>query len=290
MGGRYCEGMKIGYALFTITMFTACTQSGDGVGAEPPTYQTFGRGEPTAAPADVADDILGDKVGESGGIALYQLDGSKDFYDSHIELESPAKGNKLEPGAHRFAYDVVGYDLRDQTYAPAREHLANSAKGQHIHFIVDNGPYNARYRSEFEHELEEGHHVVLAFLSRSYHESVKGTESLTQLTVGDPDGEPIDLSEPHMFYSRPKGTYVGKDTQNVLLDFFLSRAYLTADGYHVEASINGNTFTLTQWRPYVIRGLPMGESTIRLRLIDGNGNPVPGPYNDVTRTITLKES
>ena len=34
--------------------------------------------------------------------------------------------------------------------------LANSAKGQHIHFIVNNGPYSAHYSNNFEKDIENG--------------------------------------------------------------------------------------------------------------------------------------
>ena len=33
------------------------------------------------------------------------------------------------------------------------------------------------------------------------------------------DGEKIDLEKQYLFYSRPKGTYTGSDTERLLLDF-----------------------------------------------------------------------
>jgi len=50
---------------------------------------------------------------------------------------------------------------------------ANSGKGQHIHLIIDNEPYAAKYEAEFEYDVADGTHYLLAFLSRSYHESIK---------------------------------------------------------------------------------------------------------------------
>ena len=45
---------------------------------------------------------------------------------------------------------------------------------------------------------------------------------------------------------------------------------------------------LSEWAPYVVNGLPMGEVTIKLELIDGDGNGIAGPFNTVERTVMLK--
>ena len=174
-----------------------------------------------------------------------------------------------------------------QTLDAETKGLANSPKGQHIHFILDNGPYSAHYEPEFSKEIQEGHHVLLAFLSRSYHESVKNAFLVKPITVGTPEGEAPDLTAPHLFYSRPKGTYTGKDTENLLLDFFLVNTEISATGNKVKATIEGQEFMLTEWAPYVINGLGKGEKSIRLQLLDKDNNPIPGPFNDVQRTVVL---
>ena len=111
-----------------------------------------------------------------------------------------------------------------------------------------------------------------------------------QFTVGNTDEPTVDLSKPHMFYSRPKGTYEGADTKNILLDFFLINTNLSPDGYKVRATIDGNEFMLTKWVPYIVKGLPMGDNTFKLELLDKDGNLVDSPFNPVERTITLKPS
>jgi hypothetical protein len=168
---------------------------------------------------------------------------------------------------------------------------ANSAQGQHIHLILNNQPYTAHYGATFDQDLEDGHYVALSFLSRSYHESVKNPEAyvLRQFIVGETEGEPVDLTQPHMFYSRPKGTYTGADTKKVILDFYLVNLDLSPTGYKVRATINGEEFMITDWAPQFIEGLPMGQSTIKLELLDADGNLVNSPYNPVERTITLEE-
>jgi hypothetical protein len=99
----------------------------------------------------------------------------------------------------------------------------------------------------------------------------------------------LDMEAPTLIYSRPKGTYSGADTENLMLDFFVLNAELAEDGYKVRATVNGEEFTLTEWVPYVLKGLPMGEVNIKLELIDAEGNWVEGPFNRVERTVTLEE-
>src|SRR5690606_7456885 len=111
---------------------------------------------------------------------------------------------------------------------------------------------------------------------------------LRQFSVGNANGEPVDLTKPHMFYSRPKGTYTGKDTEKVLLDFYLINADLSESGHKVRATINGQEFMINTWEPQFIEGLPMGTTTIKLEFLDANGNLVESPYNPVERTITLE--
>ncbi|MEO1448131.1 MAG: hypothetical protein AAFV07_01310 [Bacteroidota bacterium] len=224
-------------------------------------------------------------------ITLTPLEGSQDFPEASLELVSAAPA---EEDGYGFEFAVEGYTLGEQTGPAATLGLANSGKGQHIHFIVDNGPYSAHYVPKFTTDKldEPANHVVLAFLSRSYHESVKNMNDpksfvVTQINTGEDVEAAADLTAPHMFYSRPKGTYKGADIDKLLLDFFLLNVDLSTDGYKVRATINGQEFLLTEWKPYVIEGLEPGEVTVKLELMDAAGEIVPGPFNVVERTVTL---
>ena len=226
-------------------------------------------------------------------ITLYKLTQSPAFDQAGLALNSATPGDS---GKYTFDFEVSDFELGAQTEPKPDVNLANSDMGQHIHLIVDNQPYEAHYPpSATTLKLAEpGNHVVLAFLSRSYHESVKNLEPnrsfvLHQYQVGKEPSVQADLSAPHLFYSRPKGTYTGRDTEHLLLDFFLVNTTLSPDGNKVRATIHGQEFILDEWVPYMIDGLPMGDITIRLELIDANGQPIPGPYNDVTRSVTLEK-
>ena len=230
-------------------------------------------------------------VMNKNGLSVFAFNNSQNYPESQLRLNVPAAGSVVEPGPVQFDYNLSNYQLTRMTPHSNAEHMANSQQGQHIHNIVDNEPYTAHYETEFTKEMKEGEHVILSFLSRSYHESLKheGAYDLRKVTVGRPAESPdFDLSAPHMFYSRPKGEYVGKDTEQVMLDFYLVNTDLSATGNKVRATINGTEFMLDRWLPYIIQGLPMGENTIQLELVDNSGNVLPGPYNSVTRTFTLK--
>lgn len=220
-------------------------------------------------------------------ITLTKLEGSPKFSEASIALESPNIVKTDSTYKVDFDFKVENYELGAQTPTADENGLANSGKGQHIHFILDNSPYSAHYEASFSKNIEEGNHVLLAFLSRSYHESVKNAYLVQNLKVGEPDGEPADLNAQHLFYSRPKGTYTGKETEKLLLDFFLVNTEISETGNKVKATINGQEFMITEWAPYVIEGLDKGELEIRLQLLDNEGNLIEGPFNDVTRTVTL---
>ncbi len=226
-------------------------------------------------------------------ITLEKLEASPAYADAALQMEEPGNTTIADGGEVNFNFTVSNYELGAQTDSPNAELLANSGKGQHIHFILNNQPYSAHYEPSFAKEIPNGVHHLVAFLSRSYHESVKNENSVVvkKLEVG-PDAEDtigLNMEAPTLIYSRPKGTYSGKDTENLLLDFFVLNTTLAENGNKVKATINGKEFLIAEWAPHVVRGLPMGEVTITLELIDADGNAIEGPFNTVTRTVMLTE-
>ena len=225
-------------------------------------------------------------------ITLTKLEGSPAYVDAELVLDAPTNTTIAESGEIDFNFTVNNYELGAQTGGPNAEKLANSGKGQHIHFILNNQPYSAHYEPAFKKEIPNGVHHLVAFLSRSYHESVKNDNSVVvrkmEIGANAQDSLGLNMEAPTLIYSRPKGTYAGKDTENLMLDFFVLNTTLSEDGNKVKATINGEEFTLTEWAPYVINGLEMGEVTIELELVDSEGNFIEGPFNKVKRSVTLE--
>ena len=226
-------------------------------------------------------------------ITLSPLTDSPAYADAALKLDTPEIMVLPEAGDFDFEFAVENYELGAQTDGPNTSILANSGKGQHIHFILNNQPYSSHYEANFSKALPGGVHHLVAFLSRSYHESVKNDNSMVvrKVVVGSEpkDSIGIVLDAPTLIYSRPKGTYSGKDTENVLLDFFVLNTELADTGNKVRATINGEEFVISEWVPHVMRGLELGDVTIKLELIDANGNVIPGPFNTVERTVILEE-
>ena len=224
---------------------------------------------------------------DSNSIRLVKVEGSPEYQTSKLFLNTVVKSSDtLGTNDYFFNYSVENYELGAQTIKEFDYSLANSQKGQHIHVIVNNGPYFAKYQSNFKQKLVSENNVILAFLSRSYHESVKNTNSYNLIQLGD--GERIDTSKELLFYSRPKGNYKGKDTEKILLDFFLVNTNLSVDGNRVKATIMDKEFIIDEWAPYYIEGLPNGEIYIKLELQDSNGNLIDSPFNPSERMFTLE--
>ncbi len=262
--------------LVLLTTLVAC----GGSAGEPETADTPAASEP--APAEEQT------VWEAGGLTITPLGESPEFPEATIALSSPADLS-IPAGSTNLQFEVGGFGMGEQTTDAATKGIANSGDGQHIHLIIDNGPYSAHYTPEATSELEAGAHVLLAFLGRSYHESVKtpGVFVLEELLV-DGASSSFDKAGQHLFYNRPKGSYSGDGAERIMLDFFLVNTELSQTGNRVRATIEGNEFVFSKWQPYVIEGLPSGTVTIQLELIDSAGNVVEGPFNSVTRTIEVE--
>ena len=214
-------------------------------------------------------------------ITLTKVVGSPEYENASLNV----KAIEMVDKESKFSFNIENYDLGLQTSKNFDYQLANSAKGQHIHFIVNNGPYSAHYTDSFSKGFEKESNVILAFLSRSYHESVKNKDAYILTQVGESD---IDLENEFLFYSRPKGTYKGADTENLLLDFYLVNTEISKNGNKVRATIQDTEFIIDEWAPYYIEGLPKGEINIKLELIDSSGNLIKTPFNPSTRKVILE--
>tara|TARA_B100000900_G_scaffold102023_1_gene84510 strand:+ start:6030 stop:6755 length:726 start_codon:yes stop_codon:yes gene_type:complete len=224
----------------------------------------------------------------SNQITITKIEGSTAYDNSKLSL----KVSQPTESGYSFSFDLENYELGVQSPRAFDYQLANSAKGQHIHFIINNGPYSAKYTTEFVHDKwdhTDSNNVILAFLSRSYHESVKNKNAYFLTQIGSGDSNKKDLSKELLFYSRPKGVYKGADTERVLLDFYLVNTTLAPDGNKVRVTIQDSEFLIDEWAPFYIEGLPKGEISITLELIDSKGHLIDSPFNPSERTVLLKD-
>ncbi len=216
---------------------------------------------------------------------LTPFSSSKDFPDAGIKAMAYISGT--------FSTVISGasYKLGEQTSDAAEKQCANSKEGQHLHVILDNEPYVAKYESSFTYDIPDGDHYLLCFLSRSYHESIKTPAAHRAVKVNVKNKSIAKSSEidgPMLFYSRPKGLYTGDDTKKVMLDFYVVNAPMPS--YKVQADINGEKHLIDTWQPYYIEGLPEGDNSITLTLLDSTGQVVKCPLNPVTRKFQIEKT
>ncbi|NUM51673.1 MAG: hypothetical protein HUU48_11220 [Flavobacteriales bacterium] len=147
----------------------------------------------------------------------------------------------------------------------------------HSFFSINNDYFN-----EITHDtpfaLQQGNNVVLAFSCLPNGVSCKNKNS--HLFKNYIQGEDLGLfneKQEHLFYYLPKDTVYA---ENVILDFYLMNTSLNKNGKKVRATIDGMEFLIEKWTAYNIEGLEEGIHTIRIELIDKEGNLIPGPFND----------
>jgi len=176
--------------------------------------------------------------------------------------------------------------------------------------------------------VSDGEHTLRVFASRPWHESYKneGSFQMVKFTVKNggaetnkpattnsgqqmsnaiantaptPEGKAmqpstggaVDATKPLLTYSRPKGEYKAADAETIMIDFWLANGKLTGDGgeYRVRYSVDGGEAKfIEKWAPLWLSGWTAGKHTIKLQLVDKDGNGIDnGGYNSTTREITV---
>ncbi|MBY0529080.1 MAG: hypothetical protein K2P51_02705 [Rhabdochlamydiaceae bacterium] len=219
---------------------------------------------------------------------------------NEVETSAPVKGQ----------IRIDGFALGVDSDFPRKKEIYNDNEGQSLHIVIDNQPYfsvnealldslddveeyfdqTAEYEIPFK--LQPGMHVMRVFPVRSFNESLKGDNCFAAIIFyykQKKSDSQVDLSQPFLTYNEPQGEYSYNNGQPILLDFYLTNCELSKDGYKVRLSIdNANVRTLVQWVPHYLYGLSKGMHTIRLELLDKDNQPVPGYFNDIQRTFTIK--
>ncbi|QMU56396.1 MAG: hypothetical protein GKS04_04455 [Candidatus Mycalebacterium zealandia] len=240
----------------------------------------------------------------SAQVSVVKVERSKPFPDARVRVVSPLNGESVRPFSPEVRLEVFGFKPGVQTETKRKNLVANSSKGQHVHLIVDNEPYEAIYdvsKPVVLKNLSVGPHTLVVFPSRSYHESIKseGAAHVVNFNVVSSlmAVSPPDLSAPALIYSRPKGVYKDKDAESVMVDFYLRNTTLGPDGYKVKlfvfegARASRSSLVALEvfevWQPAFVTGLKSGKYTFLLELFDSRGNRVPGIFGSARRLIQV---
>src|SRR4029077_13096306 len=121
-----------------------------------------------------------------------------------------------------------------------------------------------------------------------------GSLAVVEFWVGKKGERAQDPTKPMLIYSRPKGDYKAEMANHVLIDFQLANATLAADKNHVHVAVTGpgidgeKSADVTKFgMPLYLDNLQDGSYSVKLDLIGGDGKPLAGPYNSVTRSFTV---
>lgn len=184
--------------------------------------------------------------------------------------------------------------------------LRNVAEGKHTLRVFASRPWHESYKNE-------GNFQIITFNVKGGGDASKPTTTNSGQTMADnknmnanaspstregkdmasSTASDVDPKKPLLTYSRPKGEYKNTDADSIMIDFWLSNAKLQSDGgdYRVRYSVdNGEAKFLDKWEPIWLTGWTSGKHTIKLELVDKDGNVVPnGDYNSTTREITITQ-
>lgn len=225
---------------------------------------------------------------QSDKVKIYAMEENmKEFSNAELYLDTLMV--KKDTSEILVNFTFKNYKLGAQSIMDSNNLCANSPDGQHIHFIQDKDPYVALYNGGHKFRAQPGHHVFLAFLSRSYHLSLKHPKSylIHEYTIGNAKDN-FNEKKPHLFYSRPKGTYVNKDTAEILIDYYLINCNLSEKGFKVKVNIDDkHIFTVDKWTPLIVKGLQVGEHHLELTLLDKKGKAIQNSINTGKRKFIL---
>src|ERR1044072_8169343 len=234
--------------------------------------------------------------------------GEQDQAKPTLKIVSPAANATIDGATVELKLDLGG-DLKG--YMPHKDPATQ--KGNHIHVILYNEPYEAYYEIGQPFELRNvaaGKHTLRVFPSRPWHESykndgafqmvtftVKGggdaskpTTTSSGQTLASPGATParegkdspastagdVDATKPLLTYSRPKGEYKAEDADPIMIDFWLTGAKLQGDGgeYRIRYIVDDDEPRfIDKWEPIWLSGWLNGKHTVRLELLDKDGRP-----------------
>jgi hypothetical protein len=173
------------------------------------------------------------------------------------------------------------HTLRVFASRPWHESYKNEGSFQMVKFTVRNGNANVNQPAT----TNSGQQMSNANSNANTAPTPEG-KAMQQSTAGA-----IDAKKPLLTYSRPKGEYKEADADPIMIDFWLANAKLTGDGgeYRVRYSVNGGEPKfIEKWSPIWLQGWTAGKHSVKVELVDKDGNVVDnGGYNSTTREITV---
>jgi hypothetical protein len=195
-------------------------------------------------------------------------------YEAYYNIDQPFELRNVADGEHT---------LRVFPSRPWHESFKNDGAFQMVKFTVKSGGADANKPTT----TNSGQQMSNA--NSDANAAAKPTpegKDMQATTAG-----PIEPKKPLLTYSRPKGEYKNADADAVMIDFWLSGGKLKDDGgeYRVRYTVDsGDAKYIDKWGPIWLSGWNAGKHTIKLELVNQNGETVDnGGYNATSRDITI---
>jgi hypothetical protein len=196
-------------------------------------------------------------------------------YEGYYNLDQPFELRNVADGEHT---------LRVFPSRPWHESFKNDGAFQMVKFTVKNGGADTNKPATTNAGQQMSNANSNANASAGPTPEGKDMQSSNV-------GSTFDPKKPLLTYSRPKGEYKGADTDAVMIDFWLSNGKLTGNGgeYRVRYTIDGGEPKyIDSWEPIWLSGWTAGKHTVKLELVNQNGETVDnGGYNSTSRDITI---
>ena len=185
----------------------------------------------------------------------------------------------------RFDFNVTRFTLKSQTRMPGTGTVPTPGWPAHPLHPGNNAPIWPSTEASFDEAVKPGEMSSLPFCPAPITKaSERGAFVVTEFMMKGDGGVPeFDLTcttTPPLFYSRPKGDYVGEDGRRSCWTFFpgerrTERGWASCACHHrwspCDPHALGALFHRRAWAR---------EHTVRLESIDAQGALVPGPFND----------
>jgi len=197
--------------------------------------------------------------------------------------------------------------IKDYKVRPTVTRPEGLAKGAYVQLFLDNRPYEkpvdvkgtVKLTDLFpDGNVPDGEHIIAGILCHPNHESIKGpglVDAHKFMVAKKTPAVEWKTNSPMMILASPFGTYTGAAADDILIDFYVLNALLGQKDYYIHLTLKGpgikdeKTQNIYDWQPYSIISPHDGEYTVQAELMDKNANPVPGPWNNTTRTFKVQK-
>ncbi|HKQ70206.1 MAG TPA: hypothetical protein VJT73_12745 [Polyangiaceae bacterium] len=174
--------------------------------------------------------------------------------------------------------------------------------GSFIQFVLDGRP--ATPKPSFQggikltdlagDDLGEGEHVLAAYVCRPNHESIKGADGISvhRFWIGKKTPGEYKSTAPMLVLGAPFGSYAGQQADEILIDWYVLNAVVGEHDSAVRMTLTGpglpaegtERFT-REWRPYTLVSPHNGDYSLKVELLDKEGQVSSG--GSITRTFSV---